>query len=1699
MENDAPHDGGRRRDRFMGKLFGGSSANRERKMTNEENASDISDFLGTSDRLMVTHPLPPPPPTVPRGPPALALDTSKASRFPKALDVENKSQQSLAQRARSHSPPRPRKHKGLAVRFADSYPEIIGEGGDECQTIVAEIGRSKRSRSVPLSAPIPPTKEGHKYARQVGAFQEVHRRDNEFVPGPIRRTQTGFNTISDFRLDEPGPAPIPPPEPPKPRTIPAGEPVQSRFLDTNSQKDDNRRSFIEIHQQEQRQAEGMAFAEAMRSASANSHHQWDDPTSSPEPIRETPPRRKQMPLPTMQEPTPPPERSMSTREPSSVAPSLQDSISSLLRTQSTRSPLGPSPIQQVPIRSPSNRSPFPPPIQDLPQIPTSPNRSPLPPLPIQEALPDFDMVSIRSHRPMSPDELRISTNQTAESPSSLYSGSIHSTSDLSHKATPVTQNPASRGFLPSSPDKTSRSLHDAVVAAVAAGDDALETFIYRTKHLYELFRLHAEQFRPLGTSRPEDVCRAALWWFLRGRASLETIIRSRPADPEDTRLLMARYQAYTDLAKGYWLMELALPEIAEGKYSPVDGELGEVRQALISNLKKISGSMKRNGFLPPEEPFLPQTMDKSIWVEYPSVSQDIIALLNGIWGSALTAAKQPTRSMEALEALPLGDTARYFNYGRVPADVYLMERGMDSSQTRFPCMLSITRSQTDPNLNFVIASQNGSVSLRIQSEKNAGLTWQDVRWRPEAFSLDVRLPRGFYLEIQCSQPDFRMLWSMYDFSSKVQAYLYPRKDETVKHTTTLRGFHYLDANPQGRTFPKEPVGQCQIGLFERILKENSPTGPRTFHRGYRLAVVTGPRIRTLSGISHFFPPQFPIQFAMLRGDQRAPALQLDFNDGKEQGRMILTFNDEEEREILLRMITGTYVHHDEEVFAEVPLEGMNMSDGVGDTKGGFPAIQRLPWQRARIINDKYTGETPPTVLAEKLRVEVESLDRGGVGVVGTITDRVNVAPGELKLRLGTKDILTLQVLRQAQLDLTVSIHKQHVPQESHREFAGLQSTIQRGPTVRTYRFPSFKDLHAFQGGLTGYSVLFDGIAASLNISRRRMVVPVYKKWEAGTTRVQVVQQERTIQLLAFFEDWHHGQCMGFVLKGTDVFESVSRNGKAGLKLADAKFPLPRVPHDGGAKTDDLAFLCLDMPDFAGEHDDITILFEDSFGSRSSVDGADDDDTSVIEAEQGNVLMHIISQLRPGADLSRVVLPTFILEPRSMLERITNFMCHPEMLLPIPHIEDPVERFVSVVKFYLSGWHIKPPGVKKPLNPILGEVFSCYWDLPDNTRAYYISEQTSHHPPKSSYFYMAPDHHIRIDGTLKPRSKFLGNSAASLMEGIAVLTLTNRGKNRKQGERYWLTQPNMYARGILFGNMKYELGDRSLVQCPELGLTADVEFKTKGWVSGTYNAIGGTIKDDRTGQIIFELSGFWNEEMFIKDLRNGHKDMFFDARKVKPSKPRVRPIEEQDERESQKLWQKTAQAVKERNHELATDEKTKVEDQQRDEAASRAAAGVEWHPRLFRRVDKDYGGTGEGMANLEWIINAHIDGATPEKQAEQIMAIYPIIPGQKPGDWNIPPPNAASGHPHTAAKPAVEDNGADLIDFGQNETPAPAPAPIRPSKRDSKDISGMLRSTGRDAEGPLIDFTGDMKKDLPPAQLKKSDTAESHDDFFDAEG
>lgn len=98
-------------------------------------------------------------------------------------------------------------------------------------------------------------------------------------------------------------------------------------------------------------------------------------------------------------------------------------------------------------------------------------------------------------------------------------------------------------------------------------------------------------------------------------------------------------------------------------------------------------------------------------------------------------------------------------------------------------------------------------------------------------------------------------------------------------------------------------------------------------------------------------------------------------------------------------------------------------------------------------------------------------------------------------------------------------------------------------------------------------------------------------------RIQIVQQEKVVQLIAFLNDFNHGKCMNFVLKGTDTLESFGRSGKFGVRIVDAKFALPKTDDDPASN-----FVCLDMPEYAIEHDDISITFDSEEGvfvTRSS--------------------------------------------------------------------------------------------------------------------------------------------------------------------------------------------------------------------------------------------------------------------------------------------------------------------------------------------------------------------------------------------------------------------------------------------------------------------------------------------------------------------
>lgn len=296
---------------------------------------------------------------------------------------------------------------------------------------------------------------------------------------------------------------------------------------------------------------------------------------------------------------------------------------------------------------------------------------------------------------------------------------------------------------------------------------------------------------------------------------------------------------------------------------------------------------------------------------------------------------------------------------------------------------------------------------------------------------------------------------------------------------------------------------------------------------------------------------------------------------------------------------------------------------------------------------------------------------------------------------------------------------------------------------------------------------------------------------------------------------------------------------------------------------------------------------------------------------------------------------------------------------------------------------------------------------------------------------------------------------------------------------FVTQPNMYARGILFGKMKYELGDHAVVKCPETGLEADIEFKVKGWVSGTYNAIGGYIKETSSGKNLYELSGFWHGEMFIKNLATGKKELLFDAGHTKETPIKTRPIDQQTERESQRLWHKTTEAIKKSDHRGATDEKSSIEDTQRKEAAERGEGHV-WQPKLFVPVPEG------DEQKLDWIIHATVDADAPaEKQIEQILAIAPVLPDQKPASDSK---NPAASHPN---------NGGDLIDFGQMDGSTSA-VPSQPTATATapSDSAKSKATTLPQMQAPLVPTPA--AKPGPGNPISRTDSLGNPEEFVDAE-
>ncbi|XP_046414646.1 oxysterol-binding protein-related protein 8 isoform X1 [Neodiprion pinetum] len=333
----------------------------------------------------------------------------------------------------------------------------------------------------------------------------------------------------------------------------------------------------------------------------------------------------------------------------------------------------------------------------------------------------------------------------------------------------------------------------------------------------------------------------------------------------------------------------------------------------------------------------------------------------------------------------------------------------------------------------------------------------------------------------------------------------------------------------------------------------------------------------------------------------------------------------------------------------------------------------------------------------------------------------------------------------------------------------------------------------------------------------------------------------------------------------------------------------------------------------------------------------------LQDEQKSLIWFLMKQVRPGMDLSKVVLPTFILEPRSFLEKLADSYYHADLLSKAVLEDDAFTRMKGVVKWYLSGFYKKPQGLKKPYNPLLGETYRCYWQHPNGSRTFYLAEQLSHHPPISGFYVTNRQDGFTISATIIAKSKFYGNSTSAVLDGVAVLTMLPRG------EDYTMTIPYAHCKGILMGTLSMELGGKININCEKTGYQTELEFKLKPFLGGAehMNQVVGRIRLGK--ETLATISGYWDGQITITDKRTGTESVFFnptaEIRKNRLKKYTV-PLEQQGDWESENLWQAVTQAINNDDQVAATEAKTVLEEAQRERARERKLQGLEWVPKYF---------------------------------------------------------------------------------------------------------------------------------------------------------
>ena len=227
---------------------------------------------------------------------------------------------------------------------------------------------------------------------------------------------------------------------------------------------------------------------------------------------------------------------------------------------------------------------------------------------------------------------------------------------------------------------------------------------------------------------------------------------------------------------------------------------------------------------------------------------------------------------------------------------------------------------------------------------------------------------------------------------------------------------------------------------------------------------------------------------------------------------------------------------------------------------------------------------------------------------------------------------------------------------------------------------------------------------------------------------------------------------------------------------------------------------------------------------------------------------------------------------------------------------------------------------------------------------------SHHPPITAYHLDNPDAGVSVEGHSGQKTSFNGRSIQVVQVGHAML----RVKLEEGGEEtYLITLPTLHIDGLWYGSPYIELAHTSYIHSTT-GFTATINYAGKGYFSGKPHSFTATVtRDSNPSEVLLDVTGSWTG---VSNVRGGSllptDSVFWDANAIPREELSVKPVEEQGELESRKVWHAVADGIRNGNYNQVSREKAKIENHQRKLRKERAEKGVEHQLQFFDYIDND---------------------------------------------------------------------------------------------------------------------------------------------------